>query len=187
MPDIFNLIVTTTKPLEEQYGKYEGSQIRTLLVPYKNKEGQINESDMRQGLRFCFELPEIGAVIEHQGMLYEVQEQKAMVILKNHLDGKGELSLDNQEIADKLLIQSELINWSDGVKNYKSVYVYNINKDYKDTTIAVRAFLVCVDNMGETVYFYSDVQEKSVTDVYNSVLSSGDAHLLDPAVTEWWS
>lgn len=187
MDELFDMIVTTSKPLDEENGKYAGAQIRTTLVPYRDKAGVIHESDKRQGLRFCFELPNVGETFVHQGYSYEVMEASAMVILKSHLEGKGEMKLDNPAIGDKMMIQSELIEWTDGTQTYKTAYIYNIPEEYKDAVIVVRAFLVCKDDMGETVYFYSGVQEKSLTDVYNSIVESEGAHQLDPDVLRWWN
>lgn len=78
MSNQLDIIATGTRPLEADNGRYEGSQIRTTLVPYRDKDGNIDTSDLRQGLRFCFTVPEVGTTIEYNGRQYEVQEQKGL-------------------------------------------------------------------------------------------------------------
>ena len=51
----------------EAAASYSGSQIRSTLVPFRTKSGEIVDSDLRQGLRFCFDVMGVGEVFDYEG------------------------------------------------------------------------------------------------------------------------
>lgn len=165
-------------PLPERYAVYQGSQIRTVLVPYY-KNGQIDESETRQGLRFVFDdVPEVDSVMTFNGKEYTVVKHSALVMLKSKLT--GELTLSNSSIAPAIL--EELLEYGD---NSKAVYIYNIPREHVDTVIVARVYLECVDEDGNTYYFYGETKEDSLRSVYNRMDDNAKSQL-GGEVAEWF-
>lgn len=165
-------------PLPERYAEYQGSQIRTVLVPYY-KNGQIDESETRQGLRFVFDdVPEVDSVMTFNGKEYTVVKHSALVMLKSKLT--GELTLSNSSIAPAIL--EELLEYGD---NSKAVYIYNIPREHVDTVIVARVYLECVDEDGNTYYFYGETKEDSLRSVYNRMDDNAKSQL-GGEVAEWF-
>ena len=158
---------------------YSGSQIRTVLVPYKDKDNIIHNEDGRQGLRFCFELPDIGQTISYGDKTYTVQSQGALVVLEDKMLAGQEMTLGSYE---GILVQDELIIYRENDTDYKSAYIYNIPEEHKDTIVAVRAYILCKDEDGNQLYLYSAIQKKSVTHVFNNM----DQSSLTEEVKQWW-
>lgn len=162
---------------------YSGSQIRTTLVPYKNESGEIIESDLRQGLRFCFEVADIGDKFEYEGVEYTINDEGALVILKEKLSDSILMTVDQVGVLSGIVKQDSLIDVMIDSKTYKSAYIYNIPESGKDAVICARVFLECEDADGNLVYFYTEIQEKSLTSVYQSI---EDVSILDESVRAWW-
>lgn len=176
----------TSAGASENAAVYSGSQIRTALVPYRDKEGNIDLDDMRQGLRFCFDILEIDTVFEHDGKSYTVKNTGALVALKDKLEDENLMKVSNAGRVPGLLIQDYLIDVVIDDDEYKSAYIYNIPEANKDTLICARAYLECVSESGDIVYFYTPVQERSLTMVYERIVTEGDIDTLDEAVKAWW-
>ena len=131
--------------------EYAGSQIRTTLVPYKSQSGNLDLEDLRQGLRFAFDVPEINDTIGYMGRRYTVVDNGALVVLEKNI---GDLSLLTYENIDnyKIALQDKLIEVEDAGFTYQSAYIYNIPKEARNEMIAARAFIKCEDENGNVIY-----------------------------------
>ena len=165
---------------------YEGSQIRNTLVPYRDKNGNINKGDLRQGLRFCFDLPDVGETIQFEGADYTVKKHGALVVLDDYLPDPNMMTVSQVNVLQGLLSQSPLIDVTVGEKTYKSVYIYNITEAAKDTVILARAYLECEDTVGDIKYIYTTIQANSLTAVYQKIQAANQTGSMDPAVRAWW-
>ncbi len=162
---------------------YKGSQIRKTLTPMKISEGNYNNADMRQGLRFCFDMAEINSEIISSGETYRVIGQGALVILNSNLTDESQMIVGGT--LTKLQQQTELVDWIVGDDTYKSAYVYNIPKEHKDKSISVRAYVKCLNSLNETVYLYSSIQTDSLDSVYSRMDSVGKEEMSVEAKA-WW-
>lgn len=162
--------------------EYAGSQIRTTLVPYKSQSGNLDLEDLRQGLRFAFDVPEINDTIGYMGRRYTVVDNGALVVLEKNI---GDLSLLTYENIDnyKIALQDKLIEVEDAGFTYQSAYIYNIPKEARNEMIAARAFIKCEDENGNVIYLYSDVQIQSVLSVYETIKNAGIE--LPEDIKEW--
>lgn len=175
IPDENNL------PIPGENAKYKGSQIRTVLVPYF-KNGSVVEGEYRQGLRFVFEnIPEIGSEVTYNGVIYTVEKQSALVILKSKLEGNGELILGNTSITPAIL--ENLLDYDEASK---AVYIYNIPEEHVDTVVVARVYLECKDDKGNTVYLYGEEKENSLRSVYEKMDAEARA-MLDPDAAAWFA
>ena len=166
---------------------FKGSQIRTSLVPFRNKEGIINENDKRQGLRFCFLVKDIGSTINVDGVNYEVKSYGALAILDKKLTNPDMMKIENVGVVSGLINQSELINWEEDGVMYKAAYVYNIHESNMNDVIVSRAYMYCENASGDSVYVYSDVLKRSVFSVYQSILNAGQGSILNTEVKDWFN
>ncbi len=167
---------------------YKGSQIRSTLVPTKTGDDTFNADEMRQGLRFCFELEDIGNTIMINGEEYTVTAQGALVMLKTRLDaiGKEYMTVENVGKTEKLLNQTNLTDWTEEDKIYKCAYIYNIPKGQKDSLICVRAYIECKRVSDQkTEYIYSPILTDSITSVYERI-PADMLDRLDSAVQNWF-
>ena len=176
----------TTLVAPEETAKYSGTQIRTALVPYRNKEGNLVLDDLRQGLRFCFDVLEIGESFTYNGRNYTVKDTGALVIAKDRLTDSSLMEVVHVGKVSGLLKQDSLIEIMIGDTTYKSSYIYNIPESNKDTVICSRAYLECEDANGGITYFYTPIQEKSLTSVYQSIIDAGEIDILDEDAQSWW-
>lgn len=164
---------------------FAGNQIRkSKLVPFKDGDN-YNTSDLRQGLRFCFDAPEVGSNITIGNTEYIVSEVGALVMLERNMAEGFEMLVENLASGAKMVKQSELVPWEDNGNIYNSAYVYNIPEAEKDTAICVRMYIKC-EKEGKTVYAYSEVKKASVTDVYQEIVNVGHEDMLDESVVMWW-
>lgn len=97
------------------------------------------------------------------------------------------MTIENVGSYAGLLKQTGLIDWEENGTVYKSAYIYNIPESSKDVVIAARLYVELEDADGNTIFYYSSIQEKSVTSVYESIVQAGHADLLDEAVRSWWN
>lgn len=140
---------------------------------------------MRQGLRFAFDVADIGDLYydEETNSLYYVQEVGALVILKNSLKGQ-EMIYSNLGKLAGLTLQKGLLDIIVGEVDYKSAYIYNIPQSAKDTMILARAYIKAVDYLGNVRCFYTGIQEKSLTDVFVN-MDNEAMQELHPDVIAW--
>jgi hypothetical protein len=161
---------------------YAGAQIRTLLVPYKDKNGDIHLSDLRQGLRFAFTVPAVSDTIKYMDRSYTVVNNGAIVALQKNLDDLSLLTYENIG-SYKIALQDELIEVEMDGSTYQTAYIYNIPQYARDENIAVRAFVECEDEDGNVVYLYSAIQVQNVLSVYETAKAEGVE--LPEDIKEW--
>ena len=65
------------------------------------------------------------------------------------------------------------------------VYIYNIPREHVDTVIVARVYLECVDEDGNTYYFYGETKEDSLRSVYNRMDDNAKSQL-GGEVAEWF-
>jgi hypothetical protein len=170
----------------EAAASYSGSQIRSTLVPFRTKSGEIVDSDLRQGLRFCFDVMGVGEVFDYEGKEYTVKDLGGLVILKDKLSDPNIMVLEQVGKIDGLVAQPEMIDVDVNGNMYKSIYIYNIPDTAKETIILARVWLECEDSDGNIIYLYTSVQENSLSRVYQEIVENNEADSLDPAVRSWF-
>lgn len=177
----YDTSVTSLGPISTGAIEYRGAQIRTSLVPFY-VEGQEDFSDMRQGLRFAFDLMDNEDTLLIDDVLYTVKGSGALVVLKSNLSNEDDMIVEKLGQVYKMEAQNELINWTEGDATFKSAYIYNIPHEYRNTVILARGFVKCEDSDGKIKYVYSQIIEDSIASVYTRI----DPSSLDEDAKLWF-